>query len=485
MTEPPPGPSPGQPSEQPPQAPPGQPPQAPPGQPPRVAADRPPQRLSPLTPLVRSFIVLLAAGMTVIRDVTRGELGPTATLFVLLLLGGGLFGAVSWLRTTFWIESDELRVDTGVIQRQSRRIRIDRLQGIDIVQPFVARLFGLAELRMDVAGGSSREGSLAYLQLSEARRLKDLLLARRDELGATHRDAAAGEVGPAVAQGVAQGPAGEVAPAAPAPEQVIAHVNLSMLALSIVLSGETVALVLVMAGMVTAFVASGELVGLGAMVPVLFGFGIALFRRFSQNFRFTVSETPAGMQVKRGLFDLSAQTIALHRVQGVVVTEPLLWRALGWARLDVSIAGYGVGTDEGPAPSTVLPVGDRRVVHALARHVLGGLDPETAHLRPVPSRARWLAPVGFRFLRVGTTEHLVVSREGWFARRTHAAPQARVQSVRITQGPRQRLLGLADVHTDSPPGPTVVRARHRDAAEARRLFGVEVAMTAWARRQQR
>jgi hypothetical protein len=30
----------------------------------------------------------------------------------------------------------------------------------------------------------------------------------------------------------------------------------------------------------------------------------------------------------------------------------------------------------------------------------------------------------------------------------------------------------------------VVRARHRDAAQARRLFGVEVAMTAWARRQQ-
>jgi putative membrane protein len=431
---------------------------------------------------VRSFIVLLAAGMTVIRDVTRGELGPTATLFVLLLLGGGLFGAVSWLRTTFWIESDELRVDTGVIQRQSRRIRIDRLQGVDIVQPFVARLFGLAELRMDVAGGSAREGSLAYLQVSEAQRLKDLLLARRDELGATRRGEAMGQTGFPGEGSTAPAAAGG-APVAPAPERVIARVNLSMLALSIVLSGETVALVLVMAGMVTAFVASGELVGLGAMVPVLFGFGIALFRRFSQNYRFTVSETSAGMQVKRGLFDLSAQTIALHRVQGVVVTEPLLWRALGWARLDVSIAGYGVGMDEGPAPSTVLPVGDRRVVHALARHVLNGLDPETARLRSAPSRARWLAPVGFRFLRAGTTEHLVVTREGWFARRTHAAPQARVQSVRITQGPRQRMLGLADVHTDSPPGPTVVRARHRDAAEARRLFGVEVAMTAWARRQ--
>ncbi len=42
-----------------------------------------------------------------------------------------------------------------MICRQSRRIRIDRLQGIDIVQPLVARLFGLAELRMDVAGAAT------------------------------------------------------------------------------------------------------------------------------------------------------------------------------------------------------------------------------------------------------------------------------------------------------------------------------------------
>ena len=146
--------------------------------------DRPPQRLSPLTPVVRSFIVLVAAAWTVFRDVTRGDIGPTAILFGLLLVAGAVFGTASWLRTTFWIESDELRVDTGVVSRQSRRIRIDRLQGVDIVQPFVARLFGLAELRMDVAGGNSREGSLAYLTLSEARRLRDLLLNRRDELGA-------------------------------------------------------------------------------------------------------------------------------------------------------------------------------------------------------------------------------------------------------------------------------------------------------------
>jgi putative membrane protein len=138
--------------------------------------------------------------------------------------------------------------------------------------------------------------------------------------------------------------------------------------------------------------------------------------------------------------------------------------------------------NEAAAPSTVLPVGELDTVLALARHVLGGRDHATLELRPAPRRARWAAPVAHRFLRVGTSEQLVVSRSGWLQVSTHVAPQARVQSLRLTQGPWQRRLGLADVHLDSPPGPTTVRARHRDAAEARRLFDLEVAMTAWARR---
>ena len=52
-------------------------------------------------------------------------------------------------------------------------------------------------------------------------------------------------------------------------------------------------------------------------------------------------------------------------------------------------------------------------------------------------------------------------------------PHARVQSLRLHQGPWQRRLGLADLLVDSPPGPVRVRARHRDAGEARRLLDRE------------
>jgi putative membrane protein len=213
----------------------------------------------------------------------------------------------------------------------------------------------------------------------------------------------------------------------------------------------------------------------------MIGFGLVVLRRFSGYYDFTVSQTRVGLQVRRGLFDRTTQTITLARVQGVVVSEPVLWRRFGWAKLDVSVAGSG-GTSEhdgGPSATTVMPVADLAVVHALASHLLSGHDADVdadltaIELKSPPSRARWLDPFGRRFMGVGMGDDLVVSRQGWFTRSTHAVRHARVQSVRLSQGPLQRRLGLADVHVDSPPGPVQVRARHRAAPEARRLWEAE------------
>ena len=429
--------------------------------------ERPFKRLSPLTPLVRSFILVVAAAASTWDDLLRGDLGPLAWGFLVLLVAGGVYGAASWMRTKYWIEADELRVDTGVISRQSRRIRVDRLQGIDISQPFVARLFGLAELKMDVAGGGAGEGSLAFLPLAEAQDLRATLLARRDAVRASRRPAAGGD------DAAAGGPADS-----PAPERVLATLDLRTLVLSLLLSPETGAFVVAAVVFAGLFAALGQFAGVAAAVPVLIGFGLTLFRRLSAYYGFTVSETPAGLQVRRGLFERDAQTITLARVQGVVVSEPILWRRFGWAKLDVALAGYSssLDTDGRPSASTVMPVAPRPFVLGLARRLLaeaGSPDPDDVELLAPPERSRWVAPVQRRFLAAGLGEHLVVSREGVLTRRTHVVPHARVQSLRLTQGPWQRRLGLADLLVDSPPGPVRVRARHRDAVEARRLLDEE------------
>ena len=72
--------------------------------------------------------------------------------------------------------------------RRSRRVRLDRLQAVDVVRPLVARLLGLAELRLEVAGGSS-EAPLAYLSADEPLALRAELLARAAGLDAATPEA--------------------------------------------------------------------------------------------------------------------------------------------------------------------------------------------------------------------------------------------------------------------------------------------------------
>lgn len=438
--------------------------------------ERPFRRLSPLTPLVRGFILVVAVLASTWDDVLGGgDIGPLGWLLLAMLLGGAVYGFASWLRTKYWIESDELRVDTGVVSRQSRRIRVDRLQGIDISQPFVARLFGLAELKMDVAGGGSREGSLAFLPLREAEELRAALLSRRDAVRAVQ----------AAEPGDGASPAAPPAPAAPVPERVIATLDPRTLIVSLLLSPESFAFVFAALFFGTLFAVVGNLGGV-AVVPVLIGFALTQLRRLSAYYGFTVSETPTGLHVRRGLFEKDAQTITLTRVQGVVVSEPLLWRGFGWAKLDVALAGYARSSDSDgrPSASTVMPVAPRPLVIGLARRLLaeaGSPDPDVVALTPPPLRARWVAPVRRHFLFSGAGDGLVVSREGMVTRRTHVVPHARVQSLQLRQGPWQRRFGLADLQVDSPPGPVRVRARHRDAREARALLQHESEVARQAR----
>jgi putative membrane protein len=447
-------------------------------------SDHPFRRLSPLTPLVRGSLLVAAVVFTTWDDLLAGNLGPIGLLLLGVLGAGAVLGYASWLRTKYWVEADELRVDTGVVYHQSRRIRIDRLQGIDIVQPFVARIFGLAELKMDVAGGD-REGSLAYLPLVEAQQLRELLLARRDAV----RRAAAPAATPA---GDATGDAATEGPALPdwaPPDHDIAALDLRTLVLSMLLSWEAIGLVVgvVVFGVLSQLSAGALLV---PVVPVLGGFALVQARKLSAFYGFTVAQTRAGLQVRRGLLERSTQTIALTRVQGVLISEPVLWRRMGWARLDVSVAGYGNADDsEGrPASTTVMPVAPRALVMDLARHLLRGddqdaeVDPEALVLTPPPPAARWLDPVARRVRGAGLGADVVASREGWLTRRTHVMRHARVQSLRLSQGPLQRRLGLADLHVDSPPGPVHVRARHRLVAEARSLLEQESALAGAARK---
>jgi putative membrane protein len=410
------------------------------------------RRLHPLTPLVRGWTVLAVVGAIVLTQfLSEAEAREAWWLWILVasLPVALIYGIASWAFTRYAIVGGDLRIETGLLFKRSRMVDLDRLESIDVVQPLVPRLLGLAELRLEVAGGSSTEAPLAYLAVADARELKERLLALR--LGVAAR---------------------EVAPEA----RVLVRVPVERLVAAALLSGAWVASV-VGAGILLLDVLLGGGAVFGLFLPAAFGV-VRGVRSFLADFDFTVAESSDGIHITRGLIDTRSQTLASGRIQAVRVTRPLFWRPFGWVKVSVNVAGYALGRDRQVATtSTLLPVAPLAEADWLLRRVmpgLPGLDGSAMTLAPAPRRARWIWPVTYSGLGIAVTDDFALSREGLLGRDLSAMPLGKPQSVRLKQGPLQRKLGLATVHIDTTPGPVRLRLPERDFGEARWLFDVVV-----------
>ena len=162
----------------------------------------------------------------------------------------------------------------------------------------------------------------------------------------------------------------------------------------------------------------------------------------------------------------------IDRIQGVKTSQPLLWKPLGWYRVDVDILGYGhddSDNNESNASSVLLPVADLAEVELAVGRALPGFDLDAIELHPAPRRARWLRWFDFWTLRYGWDDRTLITEHGWLTHSRDVIPHAKTQSVRIEQGPLQRRLRLADVHVHTPRGPVNAVAHQLDERAAREL----------------
>jgi putative membrane protein len=426
------------------------------------------ERPHPLSPFVRGWIVFVAILFTFSRQLipdggddrlSPGDLVGFLPYLLGFLLLAAAIGLVSWYFTRFVIDEDELRLETGAVFKSSKRVPFDRLQSVDIIQPFAARLLGLAELRLEVGAGDSSL-RLRYLSRARASRLREYLLARasgrRHELDDPELNAPTSAF---TDRGADDRPLVTISPK---------RLVLSFLVSTewLISAGSTVVLLVVTSIFdVVAYALPG-------LIPLLISAVSVVGRRVFQMYGFTLSASPRGLRVTRGLTNLTSQSVPVDRIQGVKVSRPLLWKPFGWYRVDVDIVGYANGDSENNergATSVLLPVASAAEVSLALDQVLPGVDLAAIELQPVPRRARWIRWFDWWTLRYGWNEHALVTEQGWLTHVRDVLPHAKTQSVRIEQGPLQRRLRLADVHFDTPRGPVNVVAHHLDAPAAREL----------------
>ncbi|MFG2619053.1 PH domain-containing protein [Streptomyces sp. NPDC048507] len=408
------------------------------------------RRLHVLTPLRRAWVPIAATVGLALQQGERAQewvrsypVGLRLLGLAALLLVFGAYGLLSWWFTHYSVTDTELRIRTGLLFRRTAHIRLDRLQAVDVTRPMLARVAGVAKLRLDVIGTEEKD-ELAFLGEREAVALRAELLARA--------------AGFAPAEAAALGEA---------PQRELLRVSVPDLVVSLLLSlGVWAALAGGLAAPVVVWWLSDSLwAALAVVLPLLGAVWTGSLGRFLAEYDWTVAESPDGLRLDHGLLDRAHETVPPGRVQTVRIVEPLLWRRRGWVRVELAVAGSKNGV--------LVPVATRAAAHAVIARVLPGADLAALAFSPSPrAGSRWVVPVWWRGYGLAVSAELFAARRGLLCRRTEIVPHAKVQSVRLSQGPWERARGVADLHVDTGANGTVT-ARLRPAAEAPALLDAQ------------
>lgn len=430
------------------------------------------ERMHPLSPLVSLWLGVVALGWFVVTSSLQGDpiwqdldrvrdlfdAVPWWVLVVLAFLLVGLaFGYRAWWTTKFVIDDREFRLENTGAFRESQRIAFSRIQSVDVTQPFAARILGLAQVQIDVGGEGG--ATLKYLKRARAAEIRDHLMVR------AHGGSAATTTEP----GRTASAWDDSAPG----DEVLVRLGPGEIILSAFATLDILFILLGFAipwglGMVFDWPIAawgGGMVGLGV---ALLGY---LSKRLFGQFNYTLARTPAGLRITRGLFTLRSQTIPTHRVQAVATSQPLLWRWLGRAKLEIAVLGTGTGEDVEELGSSViyLPFGTAAQVQIALAALWPGLELDRLTFTRSPERAKRLDPLQWSWQGYALDDRVIVARSGWTHRRQVIIPHGRLVSVGVRQGPWARALDLADVHLQTADLLGLNQVHHLDAADARRL----------------
>ena len=474
-----------------------------------AAAGEPERRLHPMSWLfvllqqLRQFIVPLLV-LVVFGQGDRNELWP--------LVGVGVLAIVSvWQYFTYryGVTADALVVRSGLFERSVRVIPFARIHNVALQQSLLHRFFGVAEVRLESAGGKKPEAEMRVLKLEDALALETLV---------RHRGASF--------------PAGDAAEDAGAP--LFAMDTGEVLRLGLV-SNRGMILVAAAFGGMWQFPGLGDRLFAGwgeaafgwaehrhfdtsqyvMAAATLLLLAVALLRLLSmllallQYHGFELREHGRRLTVERGLLARWRTSASRRRIQAWTLQEGVLHRLLGRRSLAVDTAVGEEQQHQQRALRELAPIGTPAQCAGLIEHLLPAARWGALSWTPQPARnawrlwwpevvfasvltavaslrlGAWALPIllwlpwsGFvawqhaRRLAWAVGDDVVAVRGGWWSRHWRFAEIDKVQALSLSRNAIDRRCGTATLKFDTaganafaPP----LRIRFLPVAEARAL----------------
>jgi len=449
-------------------------------------------------------------------------------LIVLFVMGRGdrndLWGLVAicvlavisiWQYYTyrFRIGVDSLQIRSGLLERSLREIPFARIQNVALRQTLLHRIFGVAEVRLESAGGIKPEAEMRVLTLADAMALEALVRLRRGEARAATSGADAHEDGDVLLRLGA----GDIIRAGLISNRgmvVIGGAFAALAQLSRDLFSQIIeSWVSGLFGVVEDYGRGHEAVAVLALI-VLFLVVVRLFSialAFLQYHGFRLEEHGRRLTLERGLLSRARTSTPRRRIQSWTLREGMLHRLFGRRSLEVSTAVIENGSDGQPRSlREIAPVATPERCDALIRHLAPQVQWPPAQWHPLHRSTFWrlavpqwlltlavAAPVALKFGAWGAVlvclwlpwagyiawQHarhagysvdarMAAVRGGWWTRSWRFAEIGKLQAIRFSQSPLDRMLGTATLLLDTAGGNAIgdpLRLRFIPVDEARAL----------------
>ena len=464
------------------------------------AATIPNRRVHPGTIVLKmlkdapSAVFGLPAALAFFSDVgLRWALLAAVGIATIVLLSKWL----AWSRFRYGVGEREIVIESGILHRNRRSIPFDRVQDVDIERALLARVFGLAKVRIETGAGGKDEGVLDSVTVAEADRLRAAVRMRRGQ----HVEVAAEDM--------------DVVDAVPSAAPIAGHVLFEMGLRRVLLLG-LFSFSLVYIASLFAFLQTFDKVlpfdiydparwiglvennlparftaaaiGFVLFLAILLGVAAGVLRTLARDYGFRLSSEGKRFRRERGLFTRTEAMIAKRRVQLALLTSGPIRGRFGWSGLAFQTLGAGsdgsgvqaaaplatreeiepILADAGPfrlaPPPELQMVSNRHIVRALAASVgpaLAGVllgaffFPPALFLLLLLPLFGAVAALQRRFHRFALDGDLLFISRGVWRRRLWVVPVANAQAISVGRSWLQRRLGLATVSIDTAGAPAM------------------------------